>query len=310
MHVAACEDVAAAQYGAIARQQALASGVSRDAIRFLMREGLWQRVLPSTYSLWVPSSERDRRLQRLMAGTLWLGEESAISCRAAAMLWRLDGVGSCPFEFSTTRRKRYRPPGFVIHVVSSLPATDLRSVEGLRVTSVPRTLLDIASLVRAEQLERALESALRLQLATVTELSEALDKAGPTIPGRPLLRELIEALPGTGTDSELETRAWQLFRTSGLPRPVRQYVVRDAFGVPAAKVDFAYPQWRIAVEADGYSAHSSRRDWTRDRVHANSLAVIGWALLRLTWEDVTVRRAATVSTILALIEQRSQELAK
>lgn len=285
-------------------------GVSRDSLKHLLNEGLWQRMLPSTYGLWVPSSERERRLQRLMAGTLWLGEESGVSGRASAMLWGLDGVGTAPFEFSTTRRKRYRPAGFVIHVVSSLPPSDLRSVAGLRVTSVPRTLLDIAPFVRAERLERALESARRLGLASIEEIHAAVDRSGRTTPGRARLLELVEGLPSIATDSELETRVWQMFRTIALPLPVRQYVVRDPRGISLAKVDFAYPQWRIAIEADGYAHHSSRRDWTKDRVHGNALAVIGWNLFRVTWEDVTRRQAATVSAIAALIEQRSRELAK
>lgn len=87
----------------------------------------------------------------------------------------------------------------------------------------------------------------------------------------------------------------------GLPPPVRQYEVRDSKGKLVARVDFAYPEALIAVEADGHEFHSSRRDWQRERTRQNALIRLGWKIYRVTWEDATRRPRQVVADITALL---------
>jgi hypothetical protein len=71
---------------------------------------------------------------------------------------------------------------------------------------------------------------------------------------------------------------------AGLPEPLRQYEV-SAGGWSVGRVDGAYPDIMLALEADGYEWHSAKAEWLRDRRRQNALVALGWAVLRFTWED-------------------------
>jgi very-short-patch-repair endonuclease len=102
------------------------------------------------------------------------------------------------------------------------------------------------------------------------------------------LRRVLDGRPpGTAaTESELETRFVQLLRRAGLPEPVRQYEVYDGFAL-VGRIDFAYPDRRLAIELDGLGAHADR--FQRDRTRQNGLVLMGWTVLRFTWADVVDR---------------------
>jgi very-short-patch-repair endonuclease len=245
----------------------------------------------------------------LAAGALWLGERSAVSHRAAAILWELDGVEAAPLEFSTATRRRWAEAGLVLHRVRVLPPSEIANRRGIRVTSVPRTLVDLSAVVEPAVVELALEAALRRGLATVDRIRAALGRSSPTHPGRGQLRSLLAQQPPTATESALETLVWRLLRAEKLPLPIRQYEVRGPRGDLVARVDFAYPEARLALEADGYEFHSSPRDWRRDRARQNALIKLGWVVYRITWEDATRgSRAlkADVARLLARVRRSSR----
>jgi very-short-patch-repair endonuclease len=56
-----------------------------------------------------------------------------------------------------------------------------------------------------------------------------------------------------------------------------------------AFLDFAWPDLRLGVEADGYRHHASRVDWARDHTRNNALTSLGWRILPVTWEDMVHR---------------------
>ncbi len=112
------------------------------------------------------------------------------------------------------------------------------------------------------------------------------------------LRRVLARRPigAATTESELETRFLQLVREAGLPPPVPQYVVREA-GRFMARIDLAYPERRLAIELDGYGPHRSVGAFRRDRNRQNGLALLGWTVLRFTWEDVVEHKEAVVATL-------------
>jgi very-short-patch-repair endonuclease len=301
-----CTKLAATQYGLITRNQALQAGLSRDAIKRLLTEGIWQRVHQGTYALWTPSARSERWRQRLMAGVLWLGKGSAVSHQAAALVWEMDGVKSAPLELSTTGRRRTSGNGLVVYHRGDLPSADIVERHGLPVTSVPRTLVDLASVVEAEVIELALESALRRGLATVVEIKEALRRAPRAQKGKPVLRDLLDRHPGVATGSPLETHFWRLLRVEDMPLPVRQYVIRDPAGRRIARPDFVYPDALLAIEVDGFDSHSRRRDFDRDRAKHNALVRLGWIVYRVTSKDLKQRSAGIVADIAGLLAARQK----
>jgi very-short-patch-repair endonuclease len=81
--------------------------------------------------------------------------------------------------------------------------------------------------------------------------------------------------------------------------PVPQYEVRDDDGGLIARVDFAYPEVRLAIEVDGYAHHSSRKQWESDLARQNRLIAAGWRVLRFSSRDVNDHAApAAVERVL------------
>lgn len=305
--LAVCTRLAATQYGVISRAQALKAGLSRDAIKRLLVQKIWLPVHPATYALWTPSDPGERWCQRLMACVLWLGEGSLVSHRAASLVYELDGVKTAPLEATTTSRRRAPSrSGIVVHNVASILASDVARHRGFPVTSVPRTLVGLASVAGANTTELALESALRRGLTTREKVEAALRSAPRGQPGKAALSYLLDNHPGIATDSAAETLFWQTIRGSNLPLPVRQYVVRDQFGRFVARPDFAYPEYRLAIEVDPYGTHSSVTAFERDRERHNQLLRIEWVDHRVTYTKLTRHPRVVIQEITDLLRIRKE----
>jgi very-short-patch-repair endonuclease len=298
----ACARIAAHQYGVISQPQARAAGLSKHAVSRLVVAGSWIKVRPAVYALWTPSTEADLWRHRLMAAALWLGEGSAVSHRASAVLCRLDGIASAPLELSTTRACRPSGPGLIVHRVQSLAASEVEWREGFPITRVPRTIIDLASVVDSIAVELALECALRAGLLTIEQLQLAFDGTAQNHRGRRTIGHLLDKHPGRPTESALETMVWQLIAGSDLSMPIRQHEVRDTNGRLIGRVDLAYVEARLAIEVDGYAYHSSSRDFRHDRARQNQLAGLGWTLYRVTWQDVRRRGPQVLKEIGDLLE--------
>lgn len=150
-------------------------------------------------------------------------------------------------------------------------------------TKPARTLLDLATVEPEEVVERCLDDALRRRLVSLPFLESWLaDPRRSRHRGAPLLRRLVAARATVGvTDSPLETQVLRLLREEGLPIPMLQCVVRDGDRF-VARVDFAYPDERIAIEADGFRYHDDRRTFDDERARGNELEALGWRVLRVT----------------------------
>lgn len=218
----------------------------------------------------------------------------------------LDGFDVAPLEFSTPGQcrpgLRSEERGLIVHRVRHLPRTDIEVRANIPVTSATRTLIDLGAVANPRQIELALESALRKGLTSLPALRRRLGQQptrGPKHVG--VLRCLLEQEPPVATESALETLVWRLLRDQGLPQPERQYEIVGDDGRFVARVDFAYPDHKVAIEADGYEFHSSREDWRRDRRRQNALAALGWTVYRVTWADLTSRGHAFVLEVAGLL---------
>ena len=300
--MAACLRIAAGQHGVIGRRQAHDLGISKHGLYRLVESGAWRRLRPGVYSLWTPSLPQDLWLQRLASASLWLGDGAAVSHRAAALISDLDGVEAAPVELTTTGRRRALVPGLTVHGTMALPPEDVVLRKGLRTTSIPRTIVDLAAVVTPETLELAVESALRSGHATVDALMARLDAGPHNQRGCRALRAILGAHPSKPTESALESFVWQILRGAGLPPPHRQHEVRDERRRLVARLDYAYPEAMLAIEADGFRYHSSSRDFRRDRAKHNALTRLGWTIYRVTWNDATRRRREVAAEVAGLLQ--------
>jgi hypothetical protein len=231
-----------------------------------------------------------------MAASLHAGPGAAVSHRAAAALWRLEGIGTGTVEITTSRL--IRAAAIVSHG-SPLSRRHVAWIGPIPVTDPARTLLDLGAVVPPGIVERALDDALRRDLTTLDRLWRRLRaEAERGRSGVGVLRQVLEARDPSSVppESELEARLGRLIIASGLPAPVAQHEIRVGTRL-LGRVDFAWPDAMVAVEADGYRFHGGRPAWQRDLARRNRITVRGWRMIHVTWDDVT-RRPETVTAAL------------
>ena len=236
--------------------------------------------------------------QLLFAACRWGGAGSAASHRSAAALWELDGFDLNAFEIWSPRQLKSNR---VVARVGSLPVADISEVDGIPVTRIERTLVDLAAVVDVDRLEDALDSALRRRLTTVNRLRlRVRSESGRHGIGK--LRGLLDERDDRGrpSASRFETRLNRLLIRSGFPA-MREYKIWNG-GEFVARVDFCFPEAKLIIEADGFRWHSGRRAWQRDRERRNQLTAMGWRVIQATWDDLTRRPTETVEKIRALLQ--------
>jgi very-short-patch-repair endonuclease len=215
------------------------------------------------------------------------GLAKARSHRAAGFPWDLDGIDMRKVEITVQVPRAPRSRLVRVHRTLELPSADRTTRHGIPVTSVPRTLVDLVGCVSDEVLEAALESALHRGLTHESVLRARIDRR----PGTAVLREILDGRDGSAAlESRLEVKVWRLLVRSGLPIAVRQHPVE--IDGRRYRLDFAWPSFRVAVEADGFSAHGGRQAFHADRRRAAQLASAGWRVVPVTWADATARSDA------------------
>ncbi len=280
----ACSRLAARQHGVLSLEQARRGGLSDDAVRRRVSSGRWARVRPGVFRM---AGSPISWLQQLKAATLWAGAGAAVSHRTAAALWGMDGFSPGKVEITVQRSASPRASPMIVHRSSKLKVRERIEISGIPVTSAERTLLDLGSVVSIDRVEEALECCLRRRWGSHASLRELLSLCHSGRRGTAALRTLLHRQGShvIATESLLETRLLKLLRVAGLPLPERQVEVREG-GRLIARLDFAYPVERVALEADGETHHLRRARWEQDHIRRNALIARGWLCLVVTWARV------------------------
>jgi very-short-patch-repair endonuclease len=236
-----------------------------------------------------------RQEDHWLAAVLACGPGAALSHREAAALHGLRSSDRTRIDVTTRRRLRGRRPGLDVHYTITLAARDVTSVEGIPVTTVERTLVDLADVVPRDSLAKALREAEHQRVVDVTSLRAAMDRTRHRPgPGHAALTAVLEEHRQRGTQltrSVLEDRFLKLCERHGLPIP------RTNFHIGPHEVDAGWPTRRLAVELDGWGRHKDRVAFQRDRAKGNAITQAGWRLLRYTHDDIVRRPAETAAAI-------------
>jgi len=276
------------QHGLVTTEQLLALGTSDRTVSRRVRASLWQWLFPGVLRLL--SSRSSAWHQQLMGMCLWLGPEAAVSHEAAANLWGLDGFEARPIEASLNRTHSGRAPsGVTIHRVRWVPKDNVTRVDGIPVTTVARTLLDVAAVCPSDQVDAGLDCALRKKLVTLKGLKLALGRVGHRgIRGLCALQALLEQR-GNSKPKDSEQERWfcqHIIEPYGLPKPFHNFPVLDEHGRLLARVDFAYPELGVAIELQSKAHHSSDQDRLKDSRKRNKLVRAGLHPIEFWCEDV------------------------
>jgi hypothetical protein len=228
-----------------------------------------------------------------LAAVLAAGDGAVLSGMAAADLHGLVKGVAPPAE--VTARTERRIEGVKTHRSRFLNARDMTRVRGIPVTTVPRTLVDIAAALSAEALARACHEA-GVRYRTTPAQVEAVLAERPQSPGARKLRRVVHGDVRV-TLSTLEARFLELLREAGLPLPLTN---RPAGG---RRVDCRWPAHRLTVELDSYRFHNSRYSWEQDRRREREARARGDEFRRYSYDDVTKDRTLMLSELRSLLRR-------
>jgi predicted transcriptional regulator of viral defense system len=281
-------ELADRQHGVVATWQLVAMGLTHDDIRYRARIGRLHRIHRGVYAVGyrtlTPKGHR-------MAAVLAHGPDAVLSHRSAAAHWEI-GPGSWKFDVTTPHSKRNRK-GMRTHT-ALLDPDEMTFRDGIPVTSVARTILDLAAVLRHDALTRLVENADRRELFDLKALDRVIARR-PRAAGIARLRAVLAAYRGTAdTRSGLERSFRALIARAGLPEP--QYNVL----VAGLTVDVYWPEWRLVVELDGRPYHSSPRALESDRLRDATLQKHDLRVLRVTDQRFTDDPDGVLADIIAL----------
>ncbi|HZJ51323.1 MAG TPA: type IV toxin-antitoxin system AbiEi family antitoxin domain-containing protein [Actinomycetota bacterium] len=296
-------ELAAAQHWVLGRDQALGLGLSRQSISRRLGSCFLAPLHPSVYRV---AAGPESWHQRLLAACMWTS--GVASHRAALRLLGIDGYSGNIVDVSS-KTHRASSDRVCIHRISSLPSGDVMRVGSIPTTTPTRTLLDVGSVLSERGLEEALDSALRQRLTSVDRLRAGIERLGGRgSRGPSALCKLLDARGDVvPTDSALETRLSRLLRRHRLPQPQRQVEVRDQEGF-IGRVDFAYPELKIAIEVQSRRWHSSWVSQGKDKERLNRLQILGWIIIQVTYEDLQHHSAVVARRIREALNAVKAEL--
>jgi hypothetical protein len=186
-------------------------------------------------------------------------------------------------------------PGVAVHRTRMLDPSDFTTREGIPVTSLARTLLDLSAVVRGNELLTAIDRAERLRIFDLTAVIDLLDRANGRRGAR-VLRRAVAAYEPSTQKSELERRFKELLETAPDIRiPTFNALVEGE--TRTHEVDAFWAERRLAVQLDGFEFHRTRRDRERDAASDADLELVGHRVMRFTWDDTTVHGARTLRRI-------------
>jgi very-short-patch-repair endonuclease len=271
--------LAARQHGVLTTAQLAAAGLGANAVAHRVTHGRLVRLHRGVFRVGPLAAPRGAE----MAAVLATG--GVLSHHTAANLWGIRphrGV----VHISVAGEARKRRPGVQIHRSHSLNAA---VQDGLPLTTPARTIHDLATCLPQHELDRAVEQAQILRLATRDEIAADMPRRG-----RAALRAALNHEPQL-TRSEAERRLLALIRQARLPRPRTNVVVHGY------EVDLLWPEQRLIVEVDGYAYHSTRHAFERDRARDAALQAAGYRVVRFTWRQIVHEPHAVVAQLARLL---------
>ena len=267
--------LASRSHGVVTRRQLLDTGVTATEIRVRIRRGTLLVEHPGVYRV----GHRAPSVEARYLAAVWACGDGALLCgRAAAwLLGLMGGDVAPPAEVVTPTERR----------VEGVRTVRSRSLDGfvwrgVPVTSVARTMVDVASVLSLDALARTFHEAGIRHGTTPAEVEAVLDRR-PTSRGAGRLRRVLRG-DARVTLSTLERQFLRLLKDSGLPLPQTNCVA------DGRRVDCRWPEHRLTVELDGYRYHRSRHAWERDRRREREARARGDDFRRFTYDDVAQPR--------------------
>ena len=273
----AVQRLASKQHGVVSQTQLVALGLTPQAIYRRRLRGNLVALHRGVYAVGhIALTVRSRELAAVLA----CGPEAMLSHRSAAALWGLRRTSSPRIEVTAPRGRKPRD-GIVVHRSRVLAEEDRALVDTIPITSVARTLVDLADMLQSSSLGNAVNEAELLGLFDLGTLERTLERVAPRRGRGRLARVLQDYRPQPQfTRSAGERRLLRVCRDHGLPCP------KANMWVAGHEIDLYWPDARLAVELDGRAVHGTTRAFQDDRRRDRALAACGIQVARVTERDL------------------------
>lgn len=263
-----------------------------------------------TISRW----EMDGKLHRIYRGVYAVGHEAltwegrciaavlanapaVASHKTAAWIWELRRWRPGRFDLTAPTRRHRREP-IVVHFARLAPE-DHAVVEGIPVTSLARTMLDLAPDEATKNLHQMMDRAEERKTFDLRHFDRLLGRAGGH-PGRVKLRHALDTFKPEHAvlRSDLERRFRDLVIAAGLPTPQTNVFVEGY------ELDAYWEAEGFVVELDVYATHGSRSSFEADRERQDDLLLAGIELIRVTGVRLDREPRETIARVAAHLERR------
>jgi very-short-patch-repair endonuclease len=266
--------LATRQHGVVALFQLRDLGFGDEAIKTRLVGGLLHHIHEEVYAV---GHTRLSRRGMWWAAVLAYGPGTVLSHRTAAVLWGIQRERSGPVELTAPggRQGVERRRGIWVHRCKLAPE-DVTTRDGFPLTTVARTLFDLAEVAPYENLKGATEEADRLKLLRLRELEKVCERGRGRRALRPVRRLLVELQAPDEGRSPLEIRFAAFVRVHKLPAPFQN---ADVLG---HEVDALWPAAKLVVELDSWEYHGHRAAFEHDRARDPKLLIAGYRTVRVT----------------------------
>lgn len=297
VHILGWRTLAEAQYGVVSYRQLRELGFSKGHVYRAHEAHRLRRVHRGVYA--VGHSELSSH-GRCRAALLAFNDNAVLSHRSAGWLWGL--FPTCRDEVDVTFAGKGRRKGIRIHRVMAIADRDTGTLERIPVTSLPRTLFDIAASEPKRELERAVDRARRRNLLDLHLLDQILQRR-IQVPGAAQLRQVLD-----------------LYRKPVFDRARSELLFVDALekeGVLLPALNIWVDEWeidayweaeRFAVEVDGWETHGSREAFENDRLRQEEMKLAGIDSIRISARRIETEPQQIAKRIRKLLAQRRTEL--
>jgi very-short-patch-repair endonuclease len=276
---AAVMELAARQHGIVTTAQLAAAGLGPRSVAHRVAHARLVRLYRGLFQVGPLAAPRGAE----MAAVLATG--GVLSHQTAADVWDIRPHQGT-VQITVVGEAPKRRAGVQIHRSHSLNAA---VHDGLPLTTPTRTIHDLATCLSQPELDRAVEQAQVLHLATREQIAANMPRRG-----RRALQAALDDEPQL-TRSEAERRLLALISQARLPRPQTNVYVEGY------EVDLFWPDQRLIVEVDGFAYHSTRQAFERDRARDAALQAAGYRVVRLTWRQIVYEPLAVVVQLTRLL---------
>lgn len=289
-------ELAERQHGVVGRRQLVDLGVGRRRVEHRISVG---RLHPVAHGVYAVGHRALSPEGQWMAAVLSSGSDAVLSHHTAAALWGIRDPGSGRVHITTSHRSTSSK--LICRHLALLPADEMTVHEGIPITIVPRTILDLAAGSSVDRVENAIRQAEYRRLYDRLSLVDMIDR----YPGRRGIRRVrealsrIETLPAGRTRSRLEERFLPFLRRHDLPRPrLNDWIIVEE---ERFQVDCHWSGTGQAVELDSWEAHGTRSAFREDRARDRILRTAGYDVTRISWAQLDDEPEAVAADLRKLL---------